>query len=434
VNALLALLLLAPQGPPALPDRIFFKSPTRSFTATHSLALEDGRLWWKANGNNQHWGLVPPDGLPISHGRLESIKELVADFPGAPEPFVRPQRLVELTADGENVVVVSDEGLVFYAKLPGLEWTHVWGPLGFKKPLKIDFLHRGLAISHRKQAYQDIDGNSHPVTVGVTTFYALSGDGRTLSYTDPWLPPTFAHRLCLPRRNQFVAEALSASASTIFVIDAAGHGFTRLADFDTVGLDPTMPYSWERARRSGLKSVIRSLPPEDWVEQPTIPGKTTTRITVLQTGEGNRGRELRVEGESGYWRKPIAAPNWEFVMTTEGTLGIWADPSIAFPAAEPLPVYAGTFKDMKAQLRELDVDCSPAKVQLTLGKEVLDLELHFRGTGRHLKGALILAGKPSPRAKKLLKGKRWAEVDIELGESSVVVSDPSMQLRFSRVQ
>jgi hypothetical protein len=431
--ALIAMLLAAA---PVLPDRIAIKTTTRSFTATHYLAIEDGKLWWRPNpettGKKEAWTMAPPDGLPIPHGRLESVKELLGPLPLVPDAFVRPAKLVELTADGENVVVVSDEGLVYYAKLPALEWTHVWGPAGFKRPLKIDFLHRGLAISHRKMAYEDIDGNPHPTTVGVTTFYALSGDGKTLSYTDPWLPASFGHHLCLPLHGQLVAAGLSASASTMFVIDSAGRSFTRLADFDTIGLDPTMAYSYEREKRSGVKALIRSLPPEDWLAQPPLPGKATTQITILQNGVGNSARELRVEGEGGYFSKAIRAGAWEFVKTGEKAQGTFVDPASAPPPAGEGPVLKGMLKNISLELRDFDVNCSPAKVTMTKNKEVLQLELHFKGEGDHLKGALIFASATSAKAMEMLQGKRWAAVEIVATYDTVLVGDGKLQLRFSR--
>lgn len=429
MNALLLGLVLS--STPALPERVFLKTPTRSFTATHQLALEDGRLWWKAEGERD-WRLIPPDGLPIGRGRLEALKELV-DLPGVAEPFVRPRRLTSLSADGENVIVVSDEGHVFYAKLPGLEWMPTWGPIGFKRPLKIDFVHRALAISHRKQAYQDLDGNPHPVTAGVTTFYALSGDGRTLSYADPWLPPKFDHRICLPHKNLFAAVSLSASASTIFVMDAAGNSFTRLADFDTLGLNPGLPYSWEREKRSGVKSVIRTLPAEDWREQPAIPGEATTRITVLQTGEGNAARELRVEGTAGYWTKKVFDPAWAFVKTGEKALGEPLDSRAQTPVSPQSSVtWKGTFNDVSTELTDFDVECPPAKVTLRRGKTALTMTLHFVGEGRHLKGALILDGPLTAASRAVLGGKRWSAVDLEVDDDAVVVFDRTLRLSFTR--
>jgi len=63
------------------------------------------------------------------------------------------------------------------------------------------------------------------------------------------------------------------------------------------------------------------LPSEDWRAQPRIPleeGAAITRhITILQNGQGNGARELRVAGrnaagETGYWHKPIFDEAWEF--------------------------------------------------------------------------------------------------------------------------
>jgi hypothetical protein len=69
-----------------------------------------------------------------------------------------------------------------------------------------------------------------------------------------------------------------------------------------------------------------ALPSEDWRKQPPIPlnsnaaggnAAITRRITILQNGQGNAARELRVAGrnennEIGYWTKAIFADTWEF--------------------------------------------------------------------------------------------------------------------------
>ncbi len=223
----------------ALPSQVDLKTETATFSAAHEVALDEGRLWWRPRGTRT-WSLLPPDGLPAPRGRLEALKELVADLPLAPAAFSRPARIVRLAADGDNLLAVDDNGIGYYTKLSTLDWVDVWGPTGLKAPLRIDEGVQAFAMSHRKIPYEDLDGNPHPVTAGVTTVYALLDQGRRLSYADPWLPAGWTRSLCLPERNTFIATSLSASASTLFVMDASGRAFTRLADFDTVGDDPAL--------------------------------------------------------------------------------------------------------------------------------------------------------------------------------------------------
>jgi hypothetical protein len=64
-----------------------------------------------------------------------------------------------------------------------------------------------------------------------------------------------------------------------------------------------------------------SLPAEDWVRQPKIPGEVTSRLSVHDTGVTVEERELRVEGrrngETGYWHKGLADPSWQFAVTDQ---------------------------------------------------------------------------------------------------------------------
>lgn len=395
------LLLLSLAG--SLPDRVELETPTSSFTAKYDLAIDGGRVWWKPRGAPaKEWVKIPPDGLPTSK--------------------TKPASLTSLSADGDNLVVFSDVGRVFYTKLSTLKWTDVWGPTGMTGPLSVAFPHRDLAMSHRLTYYEDIDGNPHPITAGVTTFYSLDARGQWLEYADPWLPPKFERKICLPLHGSFVAEHLSASASTLLVSDAHGNLFTRLADFDTVGDDPLLPYSYGREKRTGADDAVRTLPPEDWVQQPAVPGPHSTRVTIRQTGLGNAARELRVEGDKGFWKKALNDKEWQFVET-----GVEA----GLPMVEPGPVVTGPSGSRTLQgslsgpvratvtASGFDPDCSPARLELDSGGVNYSVELHFHGGlvadkhGRKFQGALINPRPVDAKPIAALFGRR-AFIDVEV--------------------
>ncbi len=401
----LLLLSQLPAATPSLPERVELETPTQSFTAKYDLAIADGRVWWRPRGG-EPWVKVPPDGLPTSK--------------------TKPAALTGLSADGDNLVVFSKEGRVFYTKLSTLEWTDVWGPAGMRGPLFVGFPHRALAMSHRLTYYEDIDGNPHPITAGVTTFYALDDSGRWVLYADPWLPPKFERKICLPWHGAFVAETLSASASTLFVSDAHGNLFTRLADFDTTGDDPLLPYSYGREKRTGADDAIRTLPPEDWRAQPLVPGPHTTRITVRQTGLGNAARELRVEGEGGYWKKLLLDEKWQFVQTGQPPGAPVVEPGPVVTAPTGAKALSGTLSGpVRATVTtaDFDPDCSPAHLELDAGGVRFTAELHFHGglrAGKNLRrfqGALL---DPRPKearpARLLFRGRPFVDVEVKYDE------------------
>lgn len=429
---MLALLLLA--AAPALPDAIVLKTPTETFTASHDLALRDGRIWWRPRDGKSAWSLLPPDGLPAPRGRLEALKEAVQDLPVDVPVFKRPERVVALSADGDNLVAISSDERVYYAKLSTLDWTDTWGPPGFKGPLLVSGLG-AFAMSHRKIPYEDLDGNPHPVSAGVTTFYALKSGGRVLAFADPWLPPRFERTVCLPNRGTFVAASLAASASTVFVMDAAGHAYTRLVDFDTLGDDPALPYSYVRAKRSGPASVVRSLPAEDWRAQPEVPSPHTLQLTILQTGATNADRELRVGGDGGYWTKRVFDARWTFVRADVPKVGLKpVAKAPSQPSRDETLKAANPWKGTTLSLEGFNPDCSPATLVLVAKQERLELPLPFHGGlalesggARSLKGALLLPKGKTPWLRKLgLLAKRSTALDVSLD-----VTDT--EVRLSRV-
>ncbi|HBP20777.1 MAG TPA: hypothetical protein DEA08_23680, partial [Planctomycetes bacterium] len=298
---------LRPDSP--LPREVQLETPLEARGRSHEVAVRSGRLWIRALQPESEWTLAPSDGLPR------------AGCFG----FEPPRALVAVSADGDNLVVVGETGRVFYAKLSsydagrGFDWVDEFGLL-WKDEVVLPERQRAFAISHRGADagyYEDIDGNRFPMSFGVSTLYALDASGQRIRYADPWLEPDWSHLFFTPLRGRFLAVNLAASASTLFVIDASGELWTRLADYDTSGENP-LPgwYTYERGLRPGRN--VRTLPGWDWVRQPRPPAEVTREITILQTGQGNDARELRVRGRdergrAGFWTKPIAAPTWSFV-------------------------------------------------------------------------------------------------------------------------
>lgn len=421
-----------------LPTRVDVKSNLASFTAQHELAVHEGRIWWRPL-KAERWTLLPPDGLPIGSGRLEALKEALP--PALPlHRFERPVRIDALSADGDNLVAWGPDGHVFYTKLSTLKWVDTWGPPFARQALSVTELD-AVAMSHRAIAYEDIDGNSHPVSAGVTTLYALAEGGRSLRYADPWLPSGFARSICLPDRGRFVAASFSASASTIFVMDRTGRAFTRLIDFDTGGNDPALRYSWVRGRR---RADVRSLPAEDWRAQPRIEGWHTTALTIAQTGATNAARELRVEGRDGYWSKPINDPAWRFVATGLAAQGRPVEagaPPAQNPGEATLVAHEG-WRGATGTLTQFNPDCSPATLVLETKHERLTLPLHFHGglssetEHRSLRGALLLPRQRTPlvrRLRSMAMGLDHLEVKLEVTADGVLLRRlPFLDLRFTQ--
>lgn len=275
----------------AAPDVNIPVSPLKtrvfSFTGKYQVALQDGVIYARRLGETM-WYMVPG----------------------------QPSGTVAVDADGDNLMAVDGQNVVRYMKFPTLKWKEKWGKPGSK--LLVIPPCRGWAMSHLNDeagGFHDPSGVFKDYKTKVTILYMLTQDGTKIKYADPWLPPDFAHRIAAPERGRFVAENIAASGSTVFLINKAGKMYTRLADFDTAGANPTHAYSFTKPGPH-----VTMLPAEDWRAQPDIAGRITAHITIFTTGKGNAGRELRVEGvdglgRGGYYRKPIYGDSWTFVET-----------------------------------------------------------------------------------------------------------------------
>ncbi|MDR1302884.1 MAG: hypothetical protein LBK43_10515 [Treponema sp.] len=310
------------------PEAVYIKTRTQSFNAYHYYMLKDGLIWYKSIDGEQepvNWTLFTKTGLPHDPWKIT---------------FNKPKKIVAISADADELVALSDEG-GFYRYGFDLTIAHksgVWlDRQGWPSQEQLFFdrrtgSNRSWALGKRNAHvlyYEDPFGNQHHNgTMEIVTTYVLLEDGQEICYADTGLPPDFSRNYLGPERGTFKAVSLSASASTMFVINEAGEMYTRLADFDTVGCDPMLfkytytPYKSDLPGTNYFSNLNEwGLPAEEWRPQPSIPltGKAviSRHITILQNGQGNEARELRVaglneSGKTGYWTKAIFDDIWNF--------------------------------------------------------------------------------------------------------------------------
>jgi hypothetical protein len=312
----------------SFPEAIYIKTRTQTFNTYHYYFLHNGLIWYKSitpEDEPKDWALFEKTGLP--HNNRKSS-------------FNKANKIIEISADADELVALSEEG-GFYRYCfdstiahPSKVWLDRQGWPN-EEQLFLDRRtteNRAWAIGKRNMQvlyYEDPFGNQHHNgTQEIVTTYVLLKDGQEIAYADTGLPGDFSRNYIGPERGAFKALSLSASASTMFVINEAGKMYTRMADFDIIGCDPMffkytyVPYTSDLAGTNYFSNLTEwALPPEDWRIQPPIPlsGKAaiTRHITILQNGQGNAARELRVagrnkDGEIGYWTKAIFADTWEF--------------------------------------------------------------------------------------------------------------------------
>ncbi|MDR1785151.1 MAG: hypothetical protein LBR23_01610 [Spirochaetaceae bacterium] len=304
----------------SFPDAVYIKTRTQTFNLYHYYIISDGHIWYKSASPAAElsaWTLFAKTGL----------------LPGG-------KAAAELSADADELVALSTGG-AFYRYCVDKTIAHASGmwlsKQGWPKeePLLLDAetaQNRAWALGKRNAHvlyYEDPFGNQHHNgTMEIATTYMLMADGQEIRYADTGVPSDFSRNFIGPERGTFKAAALSAGASTMFVINDAGEMYTRLADFDTTGSDPMFfkytytPYKSALQGGDYFSNLTEwGLPPEDWRTQPPIPlvgdAAITRHITIVQNGQGNAARELRVAGrnaagETGYWHKAIFDEAWEF--------------------------------------------------------------------------------------------------------------------------
>ncbi|MDR2047969.1 MAG: hypothetical protein LBP69_00795, partial [Treponema sp.] len=289
------------------PEAVYIKTRTQTFNSYHYYLVKDGLIWYKSIDpakDPKNWTLFQKTGLPHNSWKIG---------------FNKPEKIVEISADADELVALSDKGGFYrfcFDKIITRSNNTWFDRQGWpdEEQLYLDRRTAGnlsWALGKRNAHvlyYEDpFDNQHHNGTMEIATTYVLLEDGQEICYSDTGLPADFSRNYIGPERGAFKAVALSASASTMFVINETGEMYTRLADFDTVGCDPL----WFKYTYVSYKSNVPGtnyfsnlnewgLPAEDWRPQPPVPmageAAITRHITILQNGWGNGARELRVAG------------------------------------------------------------------------------------------------------------------------------------------
>jgi len=311
------------------PEAVYIKTRTQTFNLYHYYVLNDNRIWYKSidpEHEPANWTLFTETGLP--HNDLK-------------QSFIKTNAVTEISADADELMALSVEGNIYsysFDKTMAMRANAWIDKQGWPMPEQFYFdrrtaQNRAWALGKRNKHvlyYEDIFGNQHHNgTMEIATIYVLLADGQEICFGDPGLPSDFSRNFIGPERGAFKSISLSASASTMLVMNEAGEMYTRLVDFDTMGCDPMffkytyIPYTSDLSGTDYFSNLNEwALPSEDWRSQPRIPlaGKAavTRYITILQNGQGNGARELRVAGlnkagETGYWCKQIFDDVWEFI-------------------------------------------------------------------------------------------------------------------------
>lgn len=298
------------------------------------------------------------------------------------------------------------------------KWTRHWGaPFRIASGMRVPLANDGIAFSYLSPNedwyYQAPNGNKYDVGKGVTNVFFLGESGQHITYLDPWLPNDFSYQVGGPVHGRFRSVGLSASGSTLFIINRTGDMYTINYDFDLAGADDFFfNYSYDKKDYTVKdtsevlpRKVPRPLPLPGWKRQPKINGVITDRITIFKVGAGVLRRTLRVEGRdslgrTGFFTKDISEPSWQFVETglplkgtpLENPPGDRSDSSLG---PDESMKFRGMAGGMEIEVPDFHPYCPPATVKLTLKAGVtLTLPLHYHETLRQLRREKGVTDKP----------------------------------------
>lgn len=324
-----------------------------------------------------------------------------------------------ISADGKCLSVLDDKGEIHNKKVLKEEWRgeeyHFsditqednWEPTWCTLPWigRIISLVTGnrlsvppnriWTISDRgvfNRCYQDGAGRTVPDTDGSRTLIDLDSKENTLRMFDVWTPKNYFTIISGPDSESFsfLPISFSTAASTTALLGYEKDGnkngslclFTQLSDEDTNGDNPFLKYAYSP---KGLPTTGQVLPLESWRKHslPPVFGRTSfsKEVTIIQTGQGNSARELRLPGTNkygikGFFWKNIDEIDWKF------------EPSALVQTAHPVPietdkqiprkVFFWKSKNGKVRLTDFRMESDRSVVEAKMGKLLVPFLLKRR--------------------------------------------------------
>jgi hypothetical protein len=462
---------------PNIPGPLYLKTPTQTFNHTHEYVIKDKFLWFRKIGSFKFKPLFfdgYPDAKPIlvhadganlfvvDEFNRHHYKKVLLEF--------RHDELDENHKEQIKKAGFNPNNYSYIAFDTNEEpnWQAEWFSLPvastlvntFKRDrLKMPPSFRAVAISHRGRFNDHVDdniGQHHPVGTGVTTLYVLDQNGRDIHKYDPWSPPWAETVIGLKETSNtiFIANNISVSASTIMAIGfEVNHKtktntlkiLTRLADIDTEGANPGLKYSF--VYEAGQKDT-RILPfDSDWQEHPLNlmePAFVTQNISILQTGEGNNARVLRIEGQNqqgiwGYYQKKISQLDWSFFpydfnMPHQEPI----QPLIFDDFYSSVADYCGTYNGYPVELKNFGARSNHSQLIITIHDRPYILDIYkrfsmatFFGMEKY-KYDLVNKNK-SDELKQLLHNKDTMDVRIKLKDDELTIKLSKIELHHIKL-
>lgn len=317
---------------------IMVKSATQTMNHVNEYVIENGLLWTKPIGAGADaWKPMYFDGI---------------------ESNTKP---ISLSADGGRLFVLDDKHQIhtklalkeswigeqyYYTDLSfdPSSWSDSWCTMPVLGPIIGLLFGKRLSIPEGtmwatfdrgvfNQYFEDAANRKIPDPSGSAGLFETKEKAPAAGLYDVWVPATLGVPFSMPgsSREPFKLVAFSVSASTMMALgysETQAEGtiirhlrlYTQLNDIDTMGDNPLTTYTYSEGTVSPDGQV---LPLPSWREH-GLPDATTDlvsvtkQITILQTGQGNNARELRIMGRDprgfpGMYVKRITDMNWGFV-------------------------------------------------------------------------------------------------------------------------